>query len=399
MDARYVVAYASDAAFAVDENLKIVAWNYAARALLGYTRHEVIGKHCSEILQLVLPNGEPLCVPGCEGVRCFEHFRPFTTANCLARHKESHWIALEVASVVTPKRARARDRRSAVATILLRRHNEIEASQSNQAVLQIFTFGRFGLAFGGRGLVVEKWERQHAVTLLKVLVAHAGRAIPREVLIDYLWPDADERNGWERLKVTVYFLRRRLRVAGVAEDVVETVNRAYRLRPEAVWIDAEVYECCIAAGSTYQTRQRWYDALDQYRKAHRLYRGPYLSGDMYADWCAEERERLREIHLEMLTDLAKCHSALDGYVDAARVCREILADDPCRESAHRALMENLVRLGRNDSALAQYRQCRQILADELGVEPMLETQALHRQIVARGRAAAAASTEAVRGAE
>ena len=35
IDARYLVDYASDAAFAIDGKQRIVAWNYRARRLLG----------------------------------------------------------------------------------------------------------------------------------------------------------------------------------------------------------------------------------------------------------------------------------------------------------------------------------------------------------------------------
>jgi DNA-binding SARP family transcriptional activator len=52
------------------------------------------------------------------------------------------------------------------------------------------------------------------------------------------------------------------------------------------------------------------------------------------------------------------------------------------------LMEYLVRLGHIDSAVAQYRHCQRVLARELDVEPMTETQRLYRQIVA-GEAGAA----------
>jgi DNA-binding SARP family transcriptional activator len=382
MDARYLVEHASDAAFAVDEDLKIVAWNYRARALLGYTRREVIGKRCSEVLQIVLPDGEPLCVPGCEGGRCFDHFKPFTAASCLARHKDCRWVSLGIASVVTPKRDRLRDRRVAVAAVLLRSNaGQAVAPSSGGAVLHIFTFGRFGLATGGHGLSVEKWERKQALTLLKLLAANLGRAVSRDILIDSLWPEADGKSGWERLKVTVYSLRRQLRSAGIGDEIVETADKAYRLRREAVWVDSHVFETCIANGSAYQGQQRWDEALDRYGEARRLYRGHYMSEDIHADWCAEERERLREIHMEMLTDMASCHAELDCYSEAVAVCRAILVDDPCREGVHRRLMEYLIRLGHFDSALAQYRHCRRVLAEELAVEPMPETQRLYRWIV------------------
>jgi DNA-binding SARP family transcriptional activator len=54
-------------------------------------------------------------------------------------------------------------------------------------------------------------------------------------------------------------------------------------------------------------------------------------------------------------------------------------------------MRYLVNLGRTDSALAQYRQCRSVLWREFGVEPMPETQQIYQQIVSQHNREQAAS--------
>ena len=387
IDARYLIDYASDAAFAIDGSCRIVAWNYRARRLLGYTRREVIGEHCSDVLQAVLPDGEPLCVPNCEGVRCFEQFRPFEATSCLVRHKDCHWVPSGIASVVMSRRARNGDQLTGIAAIFLRSDKENAERPLAGPRLQIFTFGRFGLTVGSHGLKVEKWRRKRPLTLLKFLIAHMGQAVPREVIIDCLWPEADERTGWERLKVTVYNLRHQLRAAGIPEEVIQTCGKAYRLRQESVWVDARTFETCISEGSAWQDRRRWNKSLDRYAEAKYLYRGDYLGEDIHADWCAEERVRLHEMYLEMLTCMAECHAELGRYTEAVAACRTSLVNDPCRESTHRSLMEYLVCLGRTDLAMAQYHHCRRALADDLGVEPTHETQRLNRRIV-EGRATA-----------
>ena len=81
IDAVDLTELASDAAFAVDGGLEIVAWNDAAQRLLGYVPGEVIGHHCSDVLQAVLPEGQPLCVPGCEGDRCFRRHQRLCQVN------------------------------------------------------------------------------------------------------------------------------------------------------------------------------------------------------------------------------------------------------------------------------------------------------------------------------
>jgi DNA-binding SARP family transcriptional activator len=73
-------------------------------------------------------------------------------------------------------------------------------------------------------------------------------------------------------------------------------------------------------------------------------------------------------------------------VEAAQVCRKGLVHDPCRESFHRALMQYLVRLGRADWAIAQFRHCQAVLAREFGVDPMPETQRLYEAILGQENA-------------
>jgi PAS domain S-box-containing protein len=381
IEARDLVDFASDAAFAIDRGMKIVAWNHGAQQLLGYAPREVVGRHCSEVLHAVLLGGEPLCVPSCEAVQCFRRFQPFAAPSVRARHKDGEWVQICIASVVTSKQIRSTHTDSFLAVIFLQGEEEISGRSPPGRTLQIFTFGHFGMAVRGHGIAVEKWERKQALTLLKYLVTHLGRSVRREALVECLWPEVDESHGWERLKVIVYFLRRQLRAADVHEDIVETVGKAYVLRHDKVWVDSEAFERLVAEGSTLQRQQCWDEALDCYEEARRLYRGDYMEEDLYADWCTAERERLYEIYLEMLAGMADCHAERGHYAEAAQVCRTALVRDPCRESFHYALMQHLVRLGRAERAVAQFHHCKRVLAQELGVEPMPETHRLCQQIL------------------
>jgi len=374
---------ASDAAFAIDDHHQVVAWNSAAEQLLGYPSSEVIGQRCGEILQSVLPGGEPLCVPDCELFRCFRSCQPSGVPSCRVRRKDGNWVTVGYSSLVMPGQVQESANGAIVAVVFLREIEEQHVQIPQRGLLQIFTMGKFGLVANGRGIVVDKWKRRQAVTLLKILVTHLDRPVHRERILDCLWPDVDEERGWGRLKVTMYYLRTQLRASGVGEDAVQTVGNAYLLRRDAVWVDAENFEKLVTEGRTLESKGRCDDALHCYDKAQSLYRGDYLEQEVYADWCAEERERLSEIYMEMLTRKAECHAQRSEFVEAAQVCRKALVHDPCRESFHCSLMQYLVHLGRADWAIAQYRNCQNVLAREFGVEPMPETQRLHQKILAQ----------------
>ncbi len=384
MKAQELVHFSSDAAFAVDWELRVAAWNERAQELLGYRAEEVLGRPCWDVLQGLLPDGKPLCTPDCHAKLCFGCCRPYGVRGCLGRHKQGHWVRLSLSSVAIPGE---RGTQGAIAAVIFLRPFDAEIPEEADRdrdkeldVLRIFTLGRFALVAGGRGVPVERWTRKQALTLLKVLVTHRGRAVPRERLIEALWPGIPERQGRERLKVTVYALRRELREAGADSALIQTIDGAYLLRREGIWVDADVFESRIREGYTLEQHGQHAEALRCYQEAEALYGGNFLEEERYEDWCAEERERLRELYLNLLQRMAGLLAAQRDWAGAAWLCRKALAQEPCREAVHRALMEYLWRQGRQDEALAQYRRLRELLARELGVEPLPETQKLYERI-------------------
>ncbi len=381
LDPREVVHFASDPALVIDKDLKVLAWNDGATDLLGYAAEHTLGRRCFEVLQAILPGGEPLCTPDCEGGLCFGRCRPFAVNACLARHRDGGWVKLGISTVVVPGTAAERGTGSVATVLFLRPSGRTPPVERVDQPLRVFTFGHFGVAHGDRGLDVDTWVRKHALTVLKYLVTRLGSSVHREQLIECVWPDVDETRGRERLKVTLHFLRRQLRAAGVGKDVIETTGNGYMLRRETVWVDAEAFERSAAEGWNWQRQGQIDLALRCYEDARHLYRGDYFEEDPYAEWCAEERERLREIFIEVLARMAEAYAERGRYTEAARACRIALVREPCREFFHRALMECSARLGRPDWAVNQFRRCRQVLIKELGVEPAAETCQLYRQVL------------------
>jgi PAS domain S-box-containing protein len=81
MDPLDIIASTADAAFATDEEARIVIWNRAAERLLGKRASQVLGKPCYEVLRGRDVFGNRYCCEGCalsnmaarhEAVRSFE---------------------------------------------------------------------------------------------------------------------------------------------------------------------------------------------------------------------------------------------------------------------------------------------------------------------------------------
>ena len=101
---------------------------------------------------------------------------------------------------------------------------------------------------------------------------------------------------------------------------------------------------------------------------------------MFEEWSLFRGERLRGLALDALYRLAEASLTAADYSQATADLRRLLALDPWREAAHRALMRALAASGDRAAALAQFERCRQTLWDELGVEPAPATAVLYEQI-------------------
>lgn len=160
-----------------------------------------------------------------------------------------------------------------------------------------------------------------------------------------------------RLRTVLHF-----RQAGVRKVVIKTTNKGYALLRDTVWVDAEHFQQLAREGASLQRRGEQDKALRCYQEACHLYRGDYLEENVYADWCAQEREHLRETYLDVLARIARICVEKGCTSEAMEASRQAFVREPCRESFHRTLMSCMARTGHYDEALAQYRHCANILA-------------------------------------
>lgn len=98
-----------------------------------------------------------------------------------------------------------------------------------------------------------------------------------------------------------------------------------------------------------------------------------LTGDLlpgwYDDWVMVERERIRQLCLSAMEQMAQ--SLLDaGQVSLAiEAALSVVTTEPLRESAQRVLIEAHVAAGNRGEALRQFDRCRDLLRAELGLQP------------------------------
>ena len=189
--------------------------------------------------------------------------------------------------------------------------------------------------------------RQRA--LVAMLALDVGRIVGHDRLIGGLYarPPAGAANA---LQSQVSRLRRAL--PGV---VIEHHPAGYRLVAEPSEVDLHVCGELLAAGRGVQALALW--------------RGPALA-DVEAPFADEARQRLTELYVDCVL--------AGGTTDDVR---EVLARYPLREDVRAALMRALVRDGRQTEALDVFARGRDLLADELGVDPSPVLAGAHLEVL------------------
>lgn len=104
------------------------------------------------------------------------------------------------------------------------------------------------------------------------------------------------------------------------------------------------------------------------------------AGDLLPDWCddwiAVERERFRALRLLALEKACEALTAAGQLAVAVEAGLAVVAEDPLRESAHRALIRAFLARGNRAEAVRQVRSCRAVLREALDLEPSPEIEEL-----------------------
>lgn len=216
--------------------------------------------------------------------------------------------------------------------------------------------------------------------LFVVLLLHTGRMLEREQIAEWLWPMRPHKKAHACLATALWRLRETIADPhSPSPSHLLSDRNLLGLNADApYWFDVEVFERQAALG--LEGMLPCDDVrLQTLEEALALYRGDFMEG-CYDDWCLVERERLQLLLLRILKRL-QCHYRLSGVFEKAiSYGQRLLALDSLQEDVHRELMRCYVAAGKRPAALEQFHRCREMLLQDLQVEPMPETWLLYRQI-------------------
>jgi DNA-binding SARP family transcriptional activator/tetratricopeptide (TPR) repeat protein len=229
--------------------------------------------------------------------------------------------------------------------------------------VEIDLLGGFAVRVDGRIIPAANWRRRQAAALVKLLALAPRRTLHREQVIDAMWPDIGLDDAAPRLHKAAHYARRAL---GDPRALVLDGNLVSLLPDAELVVDAEVFErearrvLAVAAGGSNIDRSA--------AVAADLWKGDLLPDDPYEEWLEGPRDRLRQLHLEVLRRAGR-------WAEVART-------DTADEEANLAIARHLADSGDRRGALRQLERLERAIRTELGVTPSPAVASLRGELLA-----------------
>ncbi|WP_239124405.1 AfsR/SARP family transcriptional regulator [Rhizocola hellebori] len=212
--------------------------------------------------------------------------------------------------------------------------------------------------------------------LLAILLCQPGQPIPIDSLLEAFWDGQPPPTARKTLQIYVHRLRRAL-----GEDQVPRGPTGYRIALDNAEVDSALFADLVRQAGHADDRQDLAEASRLYAMALEQWRGNAFADIVGCVHIASRARQLDEARLHTIERLADIELRLGHHADIIGWLTPATVANPFLEKLREQLILALYRSGRQADALAEYRQLRQQLVEELGVEPGLELQQLHERML------------------
>ena len=234
------------------------------------------------------------------------------------------------------------------------------------------------------GQPVTDFKSNKVRALLSYLAVEADRPHHREVLAGLLWPDWPDRDALSNLRYSLSNLRRVIDDQSAAPPYLHITRETLQFNISSDhWIDVAAFRELTESQPDAAVESQ---GLDRVEEAVRLFRGDFLEGFSISDsigfeeWVELKRRQLTQMLSSSFRYLILSFEQRGEFEQAQNYARKQIEIEPWDELAHQQLMRSLALSGQRGAALVQFELCRHLLAEELDVDPTLETKQLHEQI-------------------
>jgi len=247
------------------------------------------------------------------------------------------------------------------------------------ASIEFCLLGRFRTRRAGREIASNAFGGRRVRQLVQILLRERGRLVPRDVLVDALWPEGEPADPGANLAVLASRARHAL---GEASLILASRGGYVFADDNRCWVDAESFAADAERGRILLASGNADGALRSYRSALALWEGEPFADDLYEEWAQGHRRLFARLYEESLAGAARAALQLGQATVAVHFARILTERVPLHEEGQVVLMRALTGACDPAAAIELFHGWRKVLADELGLDPCAEMSDLYQRIVA-----------------
>ena len=258
-----------------------------------------------------------------------------------------------------------------MATTDVRQRNVLERSARYRSPVRFQLLGPLVVSNGDGPLPIGGPKPR---LVLAHLLLRVNKTVPADTLIEAVWGEEPPETARGTLQTYVSRLR-----GQIGAERLEGEAPGYRFHADPLELDSIRFEALLKeATEDGLSPAETLRALDQ---ALELWRGPALADLADEASLLGEISRLEELRLIAVEERIAARLDLGQHAEVATELERLTAAHPMRERLWGQLILALYRSGRQADALAAFGRMRELLADQLGIDPSRELQDLHERVL------------------
>jgi len=256
--------------------------------------------------------------------------------------------------------------------------------RSSLSRINIETLGGFSLYRGLTVMDEAEWDGHLPKLLLKAIVTHGARRVPKDQLIEALWPEAEPRSGENNFKITLYRLRKALEPEmdnSFGSSYIHLRSGLINLDEDLCRTDLDEFLSFYRRGEESERKGNVEAALILYNNAIDIYKGDFLPEELYTSWIDLKREELRRLYISLLNKTADIQEKRGTSRAAIDCYKKIIEIDPLSEQAYQKLMILYSNKRMKTEVIRIYKECQKALREELDTSPEALTTSIYNKVM------------------
>lgn len=265
-----------------------------------------------------------------------------------------------------------------------RAHEQVVIMPTDKVQCRVRLFGRLEVDTVFGHVEDRSWRKWKARTIFLMLTCKQGCEVPRDVILEHLWPHMDAEHALRNFYVTWSTLRRALSCGQKDPNPKRfVISKGGVCRvTDAVVSDIPDFEGHVRDIHEAARRDDVDAAISAALALQDMYQGGFLPAYAYEACFESLRMQFNKEFCDGMLAAARCALGSQQYDVPIALLRSACLVDPWREDLYQTLMICQMQAGQRGGAIETYNICRARLAEDLGIDPSEETKRIFKAVLA-----------------